>query len=145
MGMPRQGETPSGTSTRPRPEGSTLTERVRPPKRHRDSRGPGTYKEALTNTKIANLKVNFSEDKLTEDEQGHILEKQGKVFCGTLRGELPHLRSFMLEGGALMHVCADQKSGQWRTGALSLDVLSRPEETELGKLWRCPFYGPRNA
>jgi hypothetical protein len=29
--MPKQGETPTGTAKRPRPESSTPTERVRPP------------------------------------------------------------------------------------------------------------------
>jgi hypothetical protein len=31
----------------------------------------------------------------------------GRVFCGALKGEIPHLRSFRLEGGALMHMCTD--------------------------------------
>jgi hypothetical protein len=35
-----------------------------------------------------------------------------KVFCGTLK-ELPHLRSFGLEGDAFLYVCAEQQSGQW--------------------------------
>lgn len=35
------------------------------------------------------------------------------MFCGTPKGELPHLRSFRLEGEALVYVCADQHSGQW--------------------------------
>jgi hypothetical protein len=43
VGMPMQGETSTGTSKRPRPEGRTLTKRVRP------NKIPGTYKEALTN------------------------------------------------------------------------------------------------
>jgi hypothetical protein len=38
-GMPKQGETPTGASKRPRPEGSTPTERVRPQK------GPGTLED----------------------------------------------------------------------------------------------------
>jgi hypothetical protein len=46
------GETLTGTSKRPTPEDSTPIERVRPLKRPRDSSGPGTYKEALTNIKI---------------------------------------------------------------------------------------------
>jgi hypothetical protein len=88
-------------------------ERVGPPKRPRDSSGPGTYKEVLTNIKIAIFKENYPEDKVTEDDQEHILEELGRVFCETPKGELPHLRSFRLEGGALMYVCADQQSGQW--------------------------------
>jgi hypothetical protein len=36
VGMPTQGQTPTGTSKRPRPAGSTPTERVRPPRRPGD-------------------------------------------------------------------------------------------------------------
>jgi hypothetical protein len=111
--MPKEGEAPTGASKRPRSEGSTPTKRVRPLKRPRDSRGPGTYREALTSIKIAIFKENYSEDKLTEEEQDHILEELGRVFRRTLKGELPHLRSFRLEASALMYVCADQQSGQW--------------------------------
>jgi hypothetical protein len=78
-----------------------------------DSSGPGTYREALTNIKIAIFKENYPENKLAEDDQDHILDELGRVFHGTLKGELPHLRCFRLEGGALMYVCADQKSVQW--------------------------------
>jgi hypothetical protein len=41
---------------------------ARPPERIRDSRGPGTYKEVLTNIKIAIFKEAYPEDKLTEDD-----------------------------------------------------------------------------
>jgi hypothetical protein len=92
-------------------------ERVRPPKKSRDSSGPGTYKEVLTNIKIAIIKENHPEDKLTKDEQDQTLDELGRVFCGTPKGELPHLRYFRLEGGALIYVCADQESGQWLTKA----------------------------
>jgi hypothetical protein len=40
----------------PRPEGSNSMERARLLKRPRDSRRPGTYKEALTNIEIAIFK-----------------------------------------------------------------------------------------
>jgi hypothetical protein len=63
--------------------------------------------------KIAIFKVNYPEDKLTEDDQEHILIELGRVFCRTPKGELLHLRSFRLERGALMYVCTDQQSGQW--------------------------------
>jgi hypothetical protein len=66
---------------------------------------PGIYKAALTNIKLAIFKENYPEDKLTEMEQDLILEELGRVFYGTLKGELPHLRSFRLEGGVLMYVC----------------------------------------
>jgi hypothetical protein len=65
---------------------------ARPPKRLSDSSGPGTYKEALTNIKIAIFKETYPEDKLTEDEQDSILEEMGRVLRGTTIGELPHLK-----------------------------------------------------
>jgi hypothetical protein len=74
-------------------EGSTPTETARAPKRPRDSRGPGTYKEALTNMKIAIFKEKYPECQLTEDDQNCILELLGEVLCGTPIGELPHLKS----------------------------------------------------
>jgi hypothetical protein len=36
-----------------------------------------------------------------------------KMFCPNPIGELPHLKSYRLEGGALLYICADQQSGQW--------------------------------
>jgi hypothetical protein len=56
------------------------------------------YKEALTNIKIVIFKETYPEDKLTED-QNNILEELGRVLSGTPIGELPHLRSYRLEGG----------------------------------------------
>jgi hypothetical protein len=47
----------------------------------------------------------YPEDKLTEDDQDYILEELGRMFHGTLNGELPHLRSFRLVRGTLMCVC----------------------------------------
>jgi hypothetical protein len=57
-----------------------------------------------------------------EDGQDHILEKLGTVFRGTVNGEMPHLRSLKLKGGALtyVYVCADQQSGQWLIRATRL-------------------------
>jgi hypothetical protein len=66
---------------------------------------------SAANIKTAIFNENYPEDKLTDDKD-HILEELGRVFRRTPKGELPHLRSFRLEGGALMSVCADQKSGQ---------------------------------
>jgi hypothetical protein len=51
---------------------------------------PGTYKEALTNIKIAIFKETYPEDKLNEDDQTYILEELGKVLHRTPIGELPH-------------------------------------------------------
>jgi hypothetical protein len=48
VGMPKLEETLIGVANKPRPDGSNPTERVRPIKRPRNSRGPRTYKEALT-------------------------------------------------------------------------------------------------
>jgi hypothetical protein len=84
-GMPKQGETPTEASKEPRSDGSTPTEQVGPAKRPGDSRGPETYREALTNIKIAIFKENYPEDKLTEDEQEHTLKELGRVFRGTLK------------------------------------------------------------
>jgi hypothetical protein len=107
-GTPKHGETSTRTSKRPKLEDTTPTERARPPKRPRDSSGPGTYKEALTNIKIAIFKENYPEDKLTKDNQDQILDELGRVFCGTPKGEqLPHLRSFKA-GGRRIHLCARQ-------------------------------------
>jgi hypothetical protein len=58
--QPENVDTPKQTETstlkRPRLWGSTFTETTRPPKRPRDSGGPGTYKVALTNIKISIFK-----------------------------------------------------------------------------------------
>jgi hypothetical protein len=88
-------------------------EMARPPKRPRDFSGPGTYKEARTNIKIAIFKETYPEDKLIEDVLSSILEELGRVLRGTPIGELPHLKSYRLEGGALIYICANQQSGQW--------------------------------
>jgi hypothetical protein len=68
IGIPKQGEISTRTYKKPRPEDSTPTERVRPPKRSRDSSGPGTFEEVLTNVKITIFKEKQPEDKLTEDD-----------------------------------------------------------------------------
>jgi hypothetical protein len=103
-GAPKQGEPPNENLKRPRSEGSTPTETARAPKRPRDSKGPGTYKEALTNIKIAIFRETYPEDKLTEDDQNSILEALGEVLRRTPIGELSHLKSYRLEGGALIFV-----------------------------------------
>jgi hypothetical protein len=102
--MPKQGEALTGASKRPRSEGSTPTEQIKLPKRPRASRGPGTYREALTDTKIAIFKENYPDDKLTEEELDHILEELGRVLRGTPKEELPQLKAFRLEASTLMYV-----------------------------------------
>jgi hypothetical protein len=64
---------------------------------------------------MAIFKENYPEDKLSEEELNSILVELGKVLRGTPKGELPHLKSFRLEAGAITYVCADQQSGQWLT------------------------------
>jgi hypothetical protein len=89
--------------------------------------GPGTYKEALTNIKIAIFRKTYPEDKLTEDEQNCVLEVMGEVLRGTPIGELPHLKSYRLQGGALIYLCADQHFGQWLVKAIdNCRAESRP-------------------
>jgi hypothetical protein len=61
---------------------------------------PGTYKEVLTNIKIVIFKEAYPEDKLTEDDLNNILEELGRELRGTPLGELPHLKSYRLGGGA---------------------------------------------
>jgi hypothetical protein len=58
----------------------------------------------LTNIKTAIFEEYHPEDKLTEDDQDQILDELGKVFCGTPKRELPHLRSFRPDGGAFIYV-----------------------------------------
>jgi hypothetical protein len=111
--MPKHGETQTGAAKRPRPEGRNPTETVRPPKTSRDSRESGTFMKVLTNIKIAIFKENYPEDKLTKDEQDHILAELGRVFHGTTKGELPHLTSFRLEEGTFTKVHAHKQSAQW--------------------------------
>jgi hypothetical protein len=43
----------------------------------------------------------------------NILEELGRELHGTPLGELPHLKSYRLEGGAFIYTCANQQSGQW--------------------------------
>jgi hypothetical protein len=50
---------------------------------------------------------------LNEDDQTSILEALREVLRRTPIRELPHLKSYRLEGGALIYMCADQQSGQW--------------------------------
>jgi hypothetical protein len=46
-------------------------------------KGPGTYKEAPTNIKIAIFRETYPEDKLNEDDQNYILEELGRVLRRT--------------------------------------------------------------
>jgi hypothetical protein len=55
---------------------------------------------------------------VTINNQDCILAELGKVLRRTPLGELPHLKSYRLEGGALIYTCADQESGQWLIRAI---------------------------
>jgi hypothetical protein len=88
-----------------RSEDSSPVEMVRPPKRLWNSSGPGNYKEALTNINIDIFKETYPEDKLTEQDQEIILVELGRVWHGTPIGELSHLQSCTLKGGALIYMC----------------------------------------
>jgi hypothetical protein len=117
-GAPKQGETSTETLKRSKSGGSTPTETARDLKRPRDSSGPGTCKETLTNIKIAMFREIYPEDKLTEDNQNYIPEELGRVLCRAPRGELPHLKSYRLERGTLIYASANQQSRQWLVKAI---------------------------
>jgi hypothetical protein len=51
VSKPKKRENPTKNSKRARPEGGTPTDMIRPHKKPRESRGPGTYKGALTMSK----------------------------------------------------------------------------------------------
>jgi hypothetical protein len=53
------------------------------PKRPRDDKGPGTYKEALTSFKIAIFRETYPEDKITEEDWDSILEILGEALRRT--------------------------------------------------------------
>jgi hypothetical protein len=90
-----------------------LQKRPEPKKRPRDDKGPGTYKEALTNFKIAIFRETYPEDKITEEDRNSILDILGEALRRTPLEELPPLKSYRLEGGALIYTCVEQQSGQW--------------------------------
>jgi hypothetical protein len=108
--LPKQEETSTETSKRPRS--------VPLQKWAELQKDPGTYKEALTNIRITIFKETYTEDKLNEDDQTYILEELGKVLRRTPIGEIPHLKSYRLEGGTLISRCANQQSSQWLVKAI---------------------------
>jgi hypothetical protein len=103
---------PSRGKPQPKPQRGQGQRVVPPLKRPEIQKGPGTYKEALTNIKIAIFNETYPEDKLHEDDHKYILEELGRVLHRTPI-ELPHLKSNRLDGGALIYICTDQQSGQW--------------------------------
>jgi hypothetical protein len=86
-------------------KGYTPPEVVRAPKRTRDDRCPGTYREALTNLKIAIFRETYPEDRITEDDRDSMLEILGEALRRTPLVELPCLKSYRLEGGTLIYTC----------------------------------------
>jgi hypothetical protein len=110
---------------------------VPPQKWPEPQKRPGTYKEALTNIKIAIFRETYPEDKLTEEDQNYILEELGTVLRRTPTGELPHLKSYRLEGDRLIYICADQQSGQWLVKAIDnhrLETGASLKATDAGNL-----------
>jgi hypothetical protein len=47
-----------------------------------------------------------------------MLEELGRMLHRTPIGKIPHLKSYRLEGDALIYICADQQSGQWLIKAI---------------------------
>jgi hypothetical protein len=68
--------------------------------------------------RVAIFKDAFPEEKVTIIDQDCILAELGKVLRRTQLEELPHLKSYRLEGGAQLYTCADQQSGQWLIRAI---------------------------
>jgi hypothetical protein len=56
----------------------------------------------LTNIRITIFRHSYSENNITEDDQNYILEESGRVLRGDPVRELPHLKSYTLDGGALI-------------------------------------------
>jgi hypothetical protein len=97
---------------------------IRPPEKLRNSSGPRTYKEALTDVKTAIFMETYPEGKITEDNQNYIIEELARVFCGAA-----HLKSYRWEGGALIYLCTNQQSGQWLVKATDKN-LPKPVKVE---------------
>jgi hypothetical protein len=61
-----------------------------------------------------------------------ILEELGKELRGTPFGELPHLKSYRLEGGPFIYIYHDQQSGQWLIRATDNQGLPTPSDDQRG-------------
>jgi hypothetical protein len=107
---PKQEKTLTETSKMPRSKVSSPIETAGPPKRPAESSGLGNYMEALTNIKLAFFMETRPEDKLTEHFQESILVELGRLLRETPLGELPHLKSYRLEGGSLIRIYATTDS-----------------------------------
>jgi hypothetical protein len=124
LGVSNQEQTPTGVAKTSRPEGSQT------PGRHRNSRAPGTYNEALANISAAIFTENYPEDKLAKDEQDLIFKQLGRMFGGTLNenGNIQdpsgwneeHSRGVCVWARARVRsptVWSTAYSGQWQSGA----------------------------
>jgi hypothetical protein len=52
-------------------------------------------------------------------------------------GEIPHLKTYRLEGGALIYTCGDQQSGKWHIETIDnsrLESGARLKETDASNL-----------
>jgi hypothetical protein len=108
---PKQSETSTEILKTPRSEGSTPTKTARPPKIPWDSRGPGTYKEVLTNIKIAIFKEAYPEDKLTKRPEDYPRGTgKGVAWDSFRRTTTPKV---LQTGGRCIniYICTDQQSG----------------------------------
>jgi hypothetical protein len=83
------------------------------------------------------FKMLYPEDLLNEDDEKSILDVMGEVLRRTSAEELPHLKSYRLEAGALIYICADEQSGQWHSKAIKnhwLKTGTRLKVTEARNL-----------
>jgi len=69
--------------------------------------GAQTSREALTNVRIAILKENYPEDKLSKKDYELILAEIAGAFQTTPKEGQSQLRSYRLEGGTLLYVCTN--------------------------------------
>jgi hypothetical protein len=128
---------PSQERPHPNPPRGQGQRAVHPPRWPENQKGPGTYTEALTTTKMAIFKELYPEDKLNEADQQSTLDVLGEVLHRTPVEELPHLKSYRLEGGALIYICVDQQSSQWLSKAINnhrLETGTRLKVTEARNL-----------
>jgi hypothetical protein len=93
----------------PKSDGSTPTDTVNSSKKPKGFTGPGIYREALTNVRIAILKENYPQDRLSKEDQVLILAKTTGILNNT-QGRTPATQILQTGRGALMYVCADQWS-----------------------------------
>jgi hypothetical protein len=91
----------------PKSDGSTPIDTVNSSKKPKGFTGPGIYREALTNVRIAILKENYPQDRLSKEDQELILAKTMGILNNT-QGRTPATQILQTGRGALMYVCADQ-------------------------------------